>query len=182
MDAERQVSRCHLGSETALICKWLFGLEILSKFKYEPLKNIRVLSQGTTLLCSPLLHFACPDSFHGWGKLSIFLCSASKSSKEELIPIQSSFIHTHFTSHIFPYPLLPISMLSRKNLLLGDLCLQQIISYCFPEKYILFPATGSCSPQVAGTEQWHKVLVHLRAGRPHPLSSMPENDTSLGLN
>lgn len=33
----------------------------------------------------------------------------SKSSKEELIPIQSSFIHTHFTSHIFPDPLLPIS-------------------------------------------------------------------------
>lgn len=104
MDAERQVSRCHLGSETALIYKWLFALEILSKSKYEPLKNIRVLSQGTTPLCTPLLHFACPDSFHGWEKLSIFRCSASKIIEGGANP-HPAILHIH--SLHFPH--LPLS-------------------------------------------------------------------------
>lgn len=91
---QKEVSRCHLGSETALIYKGLFGLEILSKSKYEPLKNIRVLSQGITPICNPLLHFACPDSFRGWGKLSIFLCSASKIIKGGTNP-HPIILHTH---------------------------------------------------------------------------------------
>lgn len=94
MGAGRQVSRCHLGSEIALIYKWLFGLEILSKSKYEPLKNIRVLSQGITPLCTPLLRFVCPNSFHGWGKLSIFFCSASKTIKGGTNP-HPVILHTH---------------------------------------------------------------------------------------
>lgn len=150
---QKEVSRCHLGSETALIYKGLFGLEILSKSKYEPLKNIRVLSQGITPLCNPLLHFACPDSFRGWGKLSIFLCSASKIIKGGTNP-HPIILHTH--SLHFPHlswsspP--SLHAIQKKNLLLGDFGLQRIISCCFLEKYVLFPATASSSPQVTGME------------------------------
>lgn len=123
MDAERQVSRCHLGSQTALINKLLFGLEIVSKPKYEPLKNIRALSKGTTPLCTPLLHFAWPDSFHGWGKCSIFLCSAFKIIKGGINP-HPVILHTH--SLHFPH--LPWSSppnlhaLQKKKIFFWEIC------------------------------------------------------------
>lgn len=116
------MSRCLLGSQTALINKLLFGLEIVSKPKYEPLKNISALSKGTL---HSVLHFCILlglTAFMDEENEVFSFAQPSKSSKEELIPIQSSFIHTHFTSHIFPDPLLPISTLSRKKIFFWEIC------------------------------------------------------------
>lgn len=59
----------------------MFVLEILSESRYQPLRSIRVLSQGTHPPYAWLLHIACPDSFNGCRKLRIFLCPASKIIK-----------------------------------------------------------------------------------------------------
>lgn len=147
----------------------MFGSEIY-------LRNIRVLSQGTPPPCTQLLHFACPSSFNACRKLSIFLCPASNIIKAGTNP--HPVIHHSHLLHFphLPYPLLPISMHSRRNLLSGCLCLKQTIKFCFPEKYIPFSNASSSFPQAAGTIQQHKALLLVRAGRHHPLTSKPGND------
>lgn len=82
------------------------------------------MSPSKTLGYSPkgslhsVIHFCpllVPSAFMDEENKVFSFAQPPKSSKEELIPIQSSFIHTHFTSHIFPDLLLPVSMLSRKK-------------------------------------------------------------------
>lgn len=111
-----------------------FNIQMMFGSEISP-SNIRVLSQGIPPPCTQLLHFACPNSFNGCRKLSIFLCPASNIIKAGTNPhLVMLHIHLLHFSHL-PYPLLPISMLSRRNLLSGCLCLEQTIKFCFPEKY-----------------------------------------------
>lgn len=173
------MSRCHLGLWNRFNIQMMFGLEIPSESKDEPLRNIRVLSQGTPPPCTRLLHIASPNSFNGCRKQNISLCPASKIIKGGTNP-HPVILHTH----LLHFPHLPLPSPPDLHALQKKSSFRKFVlktNHQILLSWEIYPICSS-SLQAAGRAEQHKVLLHVRAERHHPLSREPRNDRSLDLN